>query len=166
MTRAGQSRIALGVPLAGPLGARFGIRLGARLGGVMLAGLLLATGGCRVGSFGPKLDDFAPAHSGRGVITHILLPDASPTGGELLAVRDSGLLVLTAEPAVVLFHWSAVRHATFDDLAATVSHRRPPAADVLERLRLVSRHPQGIDGAQLRALLDAYGLDAMREEGT
>lgn len=131
-----------------------------------MAALLLTIGGCRVGTYGPKVDDFAPAHSGRGVMTRLLQFEAGRVGGELLEVREAGLLVLTAEPAIVFFPWATIRHATFEDVPATLSHGDVPDDATRDGLRLVSRHPHGLDEAQLRALLDAYGLDAVREEGS
>lgn len=131
-----------------------------------VAALLLTIGGCRLISFGPKVDDFAPAHSGRGVLTRLLQFDAGRVGGELLEVREAGLLVLTAEPAIVFFPWATIRHATFDDIRTTLSHGDVPGGATRDELRLVSRYPQGLDEAQLRALLEAYGLDAVRQEGS
>ena len=136
------------------------------VGATAVVALLLPIGGCRVGSFGPKVDDFAPARSGRGVTTRILQFEAGRVGGELLEVREAGILVLTAEPAIVFFPWATIRHATFDDVRATLSHGDVPGGATREELRLVSRYSQGLDQAQLRALLDAYGLDAVREAGS
>ena len=139
--------------------------MSARNAGLALAAAaLLALAGCRIASFGPRVDDFELTHSGRGITTRIMLQDRATIDGELLALQDDdGLLLLTAEPAILSLPWRAVRHARFPQLRVEVSHGRAPDARDRETLRRVSRHPEGLDDARLRTLLDAYGLAEVRE---
>lgn len=130
----------------------------------LAVGLLLASAACQVASFGPRVEEFGPAHSGRGVMTDLMLTDRTTFIAELLEVREQGLLLLTDEPAMVFVPWEGVRHASFDDLRETIGHQRGPEPAVVDRLRLVARYPQGLDDAQLRTLLDAYGQAQVREE--
>lgn len=135
------------------------------LGRAMLtAGLLLGVAACQIASFGPRVEDFGPAHSGRGVSTDLMLTDRTTFDAELLELRDQGLLLLTDEPAIIFVPWDRVRHASFEDLRQTISHQRAPEPEVLDRLRLVARYPQGLDDAQLHLLLDAHGQAQVREE--
>ena len=129
----------------------------------IVAVVALALAGCRVASFGPRVEDFELSHSGRGIATRVLLDDRSTLDGELLALRDDGMLVITAEPEIVAVPWRAVRQARFDQLRIEVSHGRAPNSADRETLRRVSRHPEGLDDARLRELLAAYGLADVRE---
>ena len=129
----------------------------------LLAVALLALGGCRVPGFGPRVDDFELANSGRGIATRVMLQDRTTFEGELLALRNDGMLLLTAEPAIVAVPWRAVRQARFHQLRIEVSHGRAPEAAERETLRRVSRHPEGLDDTRVRALLEACEIDAVRE---
>ena len=124
--------------------------------------LALLAASCQIGSFGPRVGAFEPAHTGRGVMTSVLLRDRSRIDAELLVAREDGMLLLTGAPEVVYLPWAAVRQATFRQLRLEVSHYRAPERNELITLRHVSRHPQGLDDARLRTLLDAYGLAAVR----
>ena len=84
--------------------------------------------------------------------------------GELLEVRDAGLLLLVAPEnangnRIVLLPYGAIRAARFDKLGAGygLTDGQPPMPATRERLRRVSRFPQGLSEDVLRRLLDAHG---------
>ena len=115
--------------------------------GVLLAVLLL--GGCiRIGA---GTEDVGPAQGPHGA--RVLLATGSGTvEGELLAVRDDGMVVLAA-PRVVRVPFEAVREETVVEQVVRLRPGTiPPAAD-RERLRLLSRFPQGIPPDYLATLL-------------
>jgi hypothetical protein len=127
----------------------------------MLASLLLALLAACV--LGPHVDEFPPARRPEGVDINVSSPHGS-LAGELLDVRDAGLLLLAAPATatgkrVVLLPYGAIRAARFAKLGAgyELKDGQPPTAATRERLQRVSRFPQGLSDAVLRALLDAYG---------
>ena len=118
-----------------------------------LAGLLLLLGACYVG---PSLKRYAPAHAPAGATVALGLPEDRKVGGELLAVKDSTLLLLEERQLVRV------------DIAAIRSLRGPSISTRVmgdaarERLRLISRYPQGVSPDLEASLLQAYGADAVR----
>jgi hypothetical protein len=127
----------------------------------MLASLVLGLfAGC---VFGPRVDNSPLARRPEGVDV-----DASSQlgrfTGELLEVRDAGLLLLVVPERamgkpVVLLPYGAIRAARFGRLGAGYGLKdgQPPVPATRERLRRVSRFPQGLSDVVLRRLLDAYG---------
>ena len=98
---------------------------------------------------GPSAGSFPPATSGHGVESTIHL-EHTRLAGELLDASDSGYVVLS-ERAIFYTPYSAVKSASFSGVG---SHREGrPEAELLERLRLVSRFPKGITPAMIQALL-------------
>src|SRR5687768_9850597 len=116
-----------------------------------LSGLSACTLGSRPGSFGP-------ATSPRGIETRLIL-QAAAIAGELVSVSDSGLIVLASDRRLVHAHWAAVRRATFRQVRATVEGGRAPDVATRERLRLVSRFPQGMSPELTTRLLESLGSD-------
>lgn len=84
--------------------------------------------------------------------------------GELLAVGESGVLVLSGG-FIYRVHWSAFRHAELEPPNPTGSFGPELLADkeMLARVRAVSRFPQGTNETLLAALLEAYGLNEIRD---
>jgi len=74
-------------------------------------------------------------------------------GGELMEVRDAGLVVGAAR-GLVLVPYGAIARATFAQ-TGIVLEGRPPDPAPRERLRLISRFPQGLSPELLRRILDA-----------
>jgi hypothetical protein len=120
-------------------------------------------------SLGQSADDFAPAQGPRGVSTVLKVTNEGRTlelKGELLAVPDSGLFVLTdnavpGQPGahtVVFAPWSWIQTGNFEQMAVKVKKGRPPSTSQKEILSRVSRFPQGISAELLVELLTAYGL--------
>lgn len=127
--------------------------------------LPLLAGAC---FFGPSVEGFAPARTATGVGARLLLRE-SPRApgdvlrGELLAVPDDTTLVVRDGVSFYRVRWRAVRTLTVAD--ARIELRGGPRlpAKSAERLRLLSRFPQGITPALERGLLGAHGATAMVE---
>jgi len=121
-----------------------------------LCGPVLATLACNVGG---KVDRFAPAQRPDGAAVALALRGGGSAQGELLAVQDTALVVLAAH-TVTLVPYGAIDAAEFSqvgDLGKT-----PPAPDFAQRLRLVSRFPQGLTPDMLARLLAALGQSALK----
>lgn len=120
-------------------------------------------------SLGQSADDFAPAQGPGGVATVLKVANEGRTlelNGELLAVPDSGLFVLTDDAVpgqpgthtVVFTLWSWIQTGDFEQMAVRIRKGGPLSPGEKETLRRVSRFPQGISAKLLADLLTAYGL--------
>jgi hypothetical protein len=142
-----------------PLGLGFVMRLGAM--SARRAGLvwLMSLGACQWGTTPKKLN---PLLTASGVQVAITLPVQTwPLRGELYAVDSTGAMVkadlLTQVP------WSAMRSMDvvgfgtgFDmptGMGMSIEHR--------ERLRLISRFPQGLNGSLLTRVLQTLRQDSV-----
>ena len=124
--------------------------------------VLLALNACHVG---PSAENFAPAIGPDGIWADLRLKGVR-VEGELLEVKDSGLLVLwkkrvTAgqrQPRVVTFvPLAAIRRGSFDRYGTLIVDGAPVAKGALQRLRLVSRFPKGLNPEIRAALLTVHG---------
>jgi hypothetical protein len=78
--------------------------------------------------------------------------------GELIEVRDGGVVLLTAASGKLRFvAYSEVRSSNFERLGHLIEGGRTPDPSTRERLRLVSRFPQGMSPEVLQTLLKAAG---------
>ena len=133
---------------------------------VLLAGF---AGGC---AYGMTKEKFRPAQSPRGIETRITT-SAAEFAGELIEIRQTGLVLLsqkrfstarngmteTAERRLRLVPYAAVLSSRFEQLDRRlyiIAGRTPPDND-RERLRLVSRFPQGLSPEVLSQLLEQLG---------
>ncbi len=123
---------------------------------------------CAACHLGMRVREFEPAWAPEGVGAAALVEWGTPRGpapdvrGELLEVREDGLLLLVPRPAgttkrVVLLPFGLIRQAQFTRMGASCELRdgRAPTDAVRERLRRVSRFPQGLSPELLRVLLEA-----------
>jgi hypothetical protein len=121
--------------------------------------------GCFVG---PSVESYAVSGTPYGAQVTIAV-EGKRFDAELLAVRDSALLVLR-EREILLIPFQTITDATFARTAAgyavTLSNGRPPTAEQAERLRLQSRYPQGVSPELERRLLTAYGQPAILVAGS
>src|SRR5207237_2147736 len=117
----------------------------------LLAALCLVSG-C---SYGMTADKFAPAKAPQGVVVHLVIGTA-PLDGELLEVRDEAV-VIVAGKALRLVPYAVVTHSSIDQTKVVISGGRAPSSEDRERLRLLSRFPQGLGSDVLERLLRAYG---------
>lgn len=125
-----------------------------RFATVALASLLA---GCVVATFGSGWNERSLARRAAGArIT--LQTQRTGVGGELLAVRDSAFLVLGDGERVVLVPYRAILGGEVEDLGKRfITAGGIPSAGARERLRLISRFPQGVSPELLPELLLAYG---------
>lgn len=115
--------------------------------------LLVVVAGCPVGTTSGR---FRPAQGPAGVDAQLVLDRQRGTvAGELLAMRDTGFVLLVGN-RVTLVRYGAIRSATFPQVASASLGRQPPTPAMRERLRLVSRFPQGISPELEQRLLAGY----------
>jgi len=119
---------------------------------ILLSVTLLAAGACY---HGPSLQKFEPAHVPDGIDADLRLAH-SRVRGELLAVEDTALIVLSEAHKVVRVPFSKVKTGDFRDLGTLIGDWKP-SQDTVERLRLVSRFPAGLTPELRGRLLAAYG---------
>lgn len=98
---------------------------------------------------GPSAGGFGPAMTGHGIDANLRLRQGH-IDGELLEVSDSSYVLLNAT-GLSLVMFSVVRGAKFPGIGS--NDWGPPDAELKERLRLVSRYPQGIPRGVLGVLL-------------
>jgi hypothetical protein len=96
-----------------------------------------------------------------GEMMTVSLEDGPEVTGELLSARREGLLLRTS--GIFEFPWNEIESASLDRLRdVRWPERTIPNPPTLEKLRLVSRFPQGLDEATTRRLLDAYGQESVQ----
>lgn len=116
-----------------------------------VAVILLATSGCPTGYAANK---HPVAIGPAGVHTDIRLPE-SRVRGELLEVRDSGMVILSTSELVIV-PFTSIRLATFRELEL-VMMGQPVAPEKQREARLLSRFPGGMPEPVLRQLMAARG---------
>lgn len=123
-----------------------------RLG--LIALLLLAA--CSVGG---KVKNYGPANSPAGASVTLELTGKRILSGELLAMEDSSL-VLQAAGELHRVRLVLIKSGKAPKLRFSGSRLEPEAR---ERLRLISRYPQGISPELKSRLLQAYGQTEVQE---
>ena len=119
-------------------------------------GPLLATLACHLGG---RVDRFAPAKQPAGVALTFWLRGGATGQGELLAVQDTALVVL-AQDTVTLVPYRVLTAGRFSQVGELTE--TPPPGDFAEKLRQVSRFPQGLTPEMLTRLLAAYGQSTLK----
>jgi hypothetical protein len=121
----------------------------------VLAALILLTA-CSVGTTGKN---YAPAKGPAGAIVTLDLSGQRTMTGELLAIDQRSLLVLEGREVV-----RVALPLVLVGKAPKLSFVGTKLDDATrERLRLISRYPQGVSPDLEARLLAAYGLTAVRE---
>lgn len=130
---------------------------------VTVLGLLLSA--C-VFRHGETVDSYPPAQGPEGLPAVLAVEGRGTLQGELLEVAETGLLV-RAGRVIYRVRYTRIRRASFPTDSEELSFRgpSPPRPEVRERLRLVSRFPQGMDEGLLARLLEAYGQDEVVDLG-
>ncbi len=109
---------------------------------------------------GTKAERFDPARKPQGVSAEVQARGRA-LQGELLEVGASSLLLLTVGDhagRVVLVAYSAIEDARFAQMSCCRIHGgAPPDERVRERLRQVSRFPQGLAPDLLQRILEDHG---------
>lgn len=119
---------------------------------------LLLVAACPIGTTGRG---YAPAKGPAGATVTLELTGHRRIVGELLAVEDTALLVLEDRqlvrvPLPLILSGNAPK-VSFNGQAATGGLGEPG-----ERLRLISRYPQGVSAELEARLLQAYGQSGVR----
>jgi hypothetical protein len=109
-------------------------------------------------SIGPTTKSYPPANGPAGATVTVELHDDRAIGGELLAVEDSSLL-LVEKRQLIRLGIASVRVLKGPRLSTS---GRELSERVRERLRLISRYPQGVSPELEARLLHAYGASAVR----
>jgi hypothetical protein len=120
---------------------------------------VLSTVAC---AYGPTIASFEPATGPRGVTTTLIAASGEVREGELLEVRETGLL-LAGEKAIYFIPYEALQSATFKGMRLKAGGRRAPSEEQRGTLRLVSRFPQGLSPPLLQQLLEAHGQSEPRQ---
>lgn len=117
---------------------------------------LLLVAACSVGTTG---QNYAPAKGPAGATVLLDLTGQRQVSGELLAVERATLLVLQRgqliRVAIGVVESGKAPKVSFVGRTLTDESR--------ERLRLISRYPQGVSPALQARLLEAYGVTAVQE---
>lgn len=121
----------------------------------MVVGIAVMVTGC---AYGGGLEEYPVVGQPGGARLTLELAREQVTG-ELVEVRDSALvLVRSAQPRIVFVPFRGVVRGRFDgEHRPAPSFRGTPSASVLERMRLLSRYPQGLSPELEERLLAAYG---------
>jgi len=115
---------------------------------------LLLLAACSVGTTGRS---YAPAKGPAGAAVSLDLAGRREVSGELLAVEEATLLVLQEQQlirvAVTLIESGKAPKVSFKGWTGATR----------ERLRLISRYPQGVSPELEARLVEAYGVSSVRE---
>lgn len=111
-------------------------------------GCSLIVAACTVGT---HARNYQPARGPAGAMVNLQLQDKSRSGGELLAVEDTALLLLR-DSQLVRVPLSQVRSGRAPKLSFSSRMR----TGTREQLRLISRYPQGVSTELEGRLLAAY----------
>lgn len=106
---------------------------------------------------GPNLQEFETAHGPGGIATSLSISgDTRGVDGELLEVRDDGILIAT--PSQVLFvSYGRILSGRFASAPRLrIGAQRVPGPEKRKDLSLLSRFPQGLEADVLHGLLGAY----------
>jgi len=118
---------------------------------VMLAGLM---SGCSVGMTALK---YRPAQAPNGVIMHVDTTQGKYSG-ELIEVRDSGIVVQT-DQKLRLLPYTEILSSQADQTTSAYapSKQKAPLPKAQAQLRLLSRFPQGLSPELMGRLLSTLG---------
>jgi hypothetical protein len=115
-----------------------------------------AGGGGMVISTGESLDKFPLARVPGGARCDILMPYRVFVG-ELIAAQDDGIVLLREKLRFVRYEHIVALEFGKGLPQYKIERRRTLKPDVLERIRYLSRFPQGLSPELLQKLLQAYG---------
>jgi hypothetical protein len=125
--------------------------------GILLCVLAFSGAGCYVGK---RAETAAVAQGPVGSMADVALTQGTARG-ELFAVEESGLLLLRDRTLLVV-PYSTIRQVSFPEVGVRHSlGQRPPDAEVLRAMRLISHFPQGIPVAAVAKLRSMYATDTI-----
>jgi len=114
--------------------------------------LVLGASACYMG---PSLNGVQVAHSPHGAVGSFTTQSRNIFTGELLAVQDTGLVVLRAD-LVTFVPWPVITELSFEFPKVAIHDGQTPTASQSQQLRSVSRFPQGLTPELEERLLAAY----------
>jgi hypothetical protein len=123
--------------------------------------LVVLFAGCSVG---PRGETTALALSPRGALIELVTQTGEmvgEVGGELLEMRNDGVVLLTDAGQVTLVEYEAVQHASLEHGPPGLTGANMRSGRTFQRLRRVSRFPQGLSPEVEARLLSAYGQSAL-----
>lgn len=114
--------------------------------------------GCRIGT---SPGSFDPAQNPEGVTTRLVTTTEKNIRGELIAVRENGLVVLSGDE-LLFAPFDVIRQGRFSQRRSLkINDGNAPGAEEFIQIRMLSRFPQGLSEALLTRLLEAYGQDEL-----
>jgi hypothetical protein len=129
---------------------------------LLLAFSALATLQACLRHYGTNVDSFPPAYSPKGVIGEVVTSNTNYKG-EVIEVRDTGIVILAAG-TFRFVPYSAIISSHFNGIGGPISSKKVPSSQSRERLRLVSRFPQGLTPEILQKLLSANAQTELSQE--
>jgi hypothetical protein len=127
--------------------------------GVLAATTFLA--GCPVGTTVESVSTASRPTGTASSVTYLRGGQELRAKGELVAVREDGLMVLWRQ-RLTLFTYPAISEVTFTEVLGDDRLRgSPPPADERARVARFARYPFGITDAQLDLLLEALGQEQL-----
>jgi hypothetical protein len=126
----------------------------------MLGAALLVASGCVV-HFGTRAEDLPLANTPAGSQVSLELKAGDRLIGELLATRDSGLVILSGG-RLSLVSYESLQLVALPGSHLSFSGGRRPTVDAFTELQLGSRYPQDIDAALMTRLLARLGQPALQ----
>lgn len=125
--------------------------------GILLCVLALGAAGCH---FGRNAESLSAAQTSAGATANVVLDKGTVTG-ELFAVEDNGLLLLTGQ-RLLMVPYLSIRQVVFSDIGRAYSvGQAPPSAGTMRALRLISHFPQGIPATAVPKLRSMYATDTV-----
>jgi hypothetical protein len=119
--------------------------------------VILAASSCTIGTQLSSVDAANSPRGSSGTIT-TRAGDDREIAGELIAVQEDGLLVLTESDSVLtLVRFSNIADSDFGDV--------PMLNGTRDNLEAISRYPFGLEGGRLQRLLEALGQSSVVEVG-
>ena len=135
-------------------------------GTALLAVACLAYG-CGFGPpirYGQRVEEFPPARLPNGALVE-LVTDQRQMAGELIEVRETGLVILERS-LLRFFPYGSVRSIRIDATGRNIrTGSQPLGPRRREEVRLLSRFPQGLSPEVLERLLAVYGQTELGDEG-
>ncbi|HEU4787913.1 MAG TPA: hypothetical protein VFS57_10900 [Gemmatimonadaceae bacterium] len=125
--------------------------------------LLVSLGGC---NWGTRPQSFSPAQGPQGARVAVRVTnEPSDRLGELFASDSVGVTILDDDRHLLRIAWRRVDAMDVSKVGAAydLRHGEQPDADKRQRLALLSRFPQGLNGDLLARTLALLRQDALRE---
>ena len=134
-----------------------------RLSKSMIVAAALMSSACRIGGTAAKLE---PAAIPQGVSISVATKSGTSYSGELLEVRDGGVVILLTDGKVAFIPWDATAGATtplVTEVRTSYGSGQRPGAEVRNNLVILSHFPQGMTPEIQAKVLAAHGQSGVTE---